>query len=117
MLGFYVFLGLCAGVVVLVLVIAKRGHAAGDRTRGDRIAYGRVYDYVEEPAREAWKFTDTDWQREAEQWLANNKYEGLPEFRSAVARKLAAVGKDHYSETMQMEFNEAFKEFQQDRKR
>ena len=73
-------------------------------------------DYVEDPAREAWKFKDADWQREDEQWLVNNNYEGLPEFRSTVARKLAAVAKDQYSETLESEFNDAFKEFQQDQK-
>ncbi len=116
MLGFYVFLALCTGVVVLVLVIAKR--AAPQETQQDRIESLVVgfMDYVEDPAREAWKFQDADWQREAEQWLANNKHEGLPEFRSAVAQKLAAVAKDHYSETMELEFDGAFKEFEQDRK-
>ena len=72
--------------------------------------------YVEDPACEAWKFKDVDWQREAEEWLANNKYGGLPEFRSVVARNLAAAAKDRYLETTQGECDAAFEEFQQDRR-
>ena len=115
--GFYVLLAVCAGVVVLALIIARR--AAPQETQQDRIESLVVgfLDYVEDPAREAWKFKDADWQREAEQWLAINKYGGLPEFRSVVGRKLAAAAKDHYSETMRLEVDGAFEEYQQDRRR
>lgn len=115
MAGFYVLLAVCACVVVLVWSSSRR-------TKPRETAQGWIeslvvafMDHVEDPAREAWKFKDADWQQEAEQWLAKNERKGLPEFRSAMARRLAALAKDHYSETMQLEFNEAVKDFQQDR--
>ena len=91
MAGFYVFLAVCACVVVLVWSSSRRTKPR--ETAQDRIESLVVefMDYVEDPAREAWKFKDADWQQEAEQWLAENECEGLPEFRSAMARRLAAL--------------------------
>ena len=105
----------CAGVALLDLVRAKRTKPRA--VRQDRIKSLVVgfLDYVQDPAREAWGFKDPDWQREAEQWLANNEYDGLPQFRPAVARQLAALAKDHYWETFGPEVNEALKEARQDR--
>ena len=41
--------------------------------------------FAGDPAREAWGFKDADWQREAEQWLADNEYGNSPE----MARQLS----------------------------
>lgn len=71
-------------------------------------------DYVDDPAREAWRFTDADWQREAERWLVSNKYGGLPQLRSEVARQLATLAKRHYSETLASEFDEAWRDARRD---
>lgn len=72
-------------------------------------------DYIDDPAREAWRFNDADWQREAERWLVSNKYDGLPQFRAAVARQLATLAKGHYAEVLASETDEAWKDFLRDR--
>lgn len=72
-------------------------------------------EYIDDPAREAWRFSDADWQREAESWLVSNKYDGLPQFRTAVARQLATLAKDHYSEALAFEIDEAWRDVQRDR--
>ena len=68
-------------------------------------------DFVWDPAREAWRFKDADWQQEAEQWLADNEYGTSP----ARSRQLAAAVKHHYSEEMGANLNEVLKEVPQDR--
>ena len=68
-------------------------------------------DFAGDPAREAWGFKDADWQREAEQWLADNEYGTSP----ARSRQLAAAVKHHYSEEMGANLNEVLKEVPQDR--
>ena len=72
-------------------------------------------EYIDDPAREAWRFNDADWQREAERWLVSNNYDGLPQFRATVARQLATLAKEHYSEALASEIDEAGKDVQRGR--
>ena len=74
-------------------------------------------DYVDDPASEAWRFKDADWQREAERWLESSKYEGLPQFRSVVTWLLATLAEDHYSDPSASEFDEAWRDSRRDRDR
>ena len=93
MLGFRVSLAVCAG-------LGRRGtsHASRDRNKTEsHRSWSGPMDYVEYPISESWKSYDTDCQREAEQWLAYNEYEGLAQSQSAVAQSLVAPAKDHYS--------------------
>ena len=76
---------------------------------------GGFLDYIDASAREAWRFDDADWQREAESWLASNNFDELPQVRAAVARQLAPIAKDRYSEALAYEAGEALSDFHHDR--
>ena len=67
-------------------------------------------DYVDDPASEAWRFKDADWQREAERRLESSNYEGLPQFRPVVTQLLATLAQDHYSDPSASEFDEAWRD-------